>query len=175
VKIIFRATQAFVRAAHGDLARPHQFAAERVAFITVRGALAGRSLLLLAEGYHPVADEDYVDDPRVGAMMGQEAIRKALDLALLQEVGVMHVHEHGHRGRPGFSGIDLSEQLRFVPDFFGVRPELPHGAIVLSHDRGAGRVWLEPDRIEPIAEFNVMGPRILVDEIASPEQSGRRA
>jgi hypothetical protein len=175
VKIIFRTTQAFVMAAHHDLARPHRFAAERVAFVTVRAALARRSLLLLAEGYHPVADEDYVDDPRVGAMMGQEAIRKALDLALLHEVGVMHMHEHGHRGRPGFSGIDLSEQLRFVPDFFSVRPEMPHGAIVLSHDRGAGRVWLGPDRIEAISEFNLMGPRILIDEIAVPEGSVWRA
>jgi hypothetical protein len=172
MRVIFRTTQAFVGAAHRDLARPHPFAAERVAFITVRAALARRSLLLLAEGYHPVADEDYVNDPRVGAMMGQEAIRKALNLALLQEVGVVHVHEHGHHGRPGFSRVDLSEQLRFVPDFFSVRPEMPHGALVLSHNRAAGRVWFGPERIEPIAEFNVMGPRILIDDANLPERRG---
>ena len=172
MKIIFRATRALVEAAHRDLARPHPFAAERVAFITVRAAMARRSLVVLAEAYHPVADEDYVNDPRVGAMMSQEAIRKALNLALLQEAGVVHVHEHAHHGRPGFSRIDLSEQLRFMPDFFCVRPEMPHGALVLSHNRAAGRVWLSPDRIEPIAEFNVMGPRVLVDDVTQPEHKG---
>jgi hypothetical protein len=55
-------------------------------------------LVLLAEGYHPVADDDYIDDPTVGAMMGQEAIRKALKVALLQPVGMFHVHVHEHRG-----------------------------------------------------------------------------
>lgn len=170
MKIIFRTTRAFVDAAHRDLARPHPFAAERVAFITIRATAARRSLLLLAEGYYPVADEDYVDDPRVGAMMDQEAIRKALNLALLQEVGVIHVHEHGHHGRPGFSHIDLSEQLRFVPDFFSVRPEMPHGALVLSENRATGRVWLGAERIEPIGEFNVMGSRLLVDDITQPER-----
>jgi hypothetical protein len=170
VKVIFRTTQEFLKRAHIDLARPHSFAAERVAFITVRAANARRSLLLLAEGYHPVADEDYVDDPRVGAMMGQDAIRKALDLALLQEVGLVHVHEHGHCGRPGFSRIDLSEQLRFVPDFFSVRPEMPHGALVLSQNRASGRIWLGPERIESISEFNVMGPRIFIDDLSMSER-----
>ena len=157
MKTIFRATRDFERHVRQDLERPHQFAAERVGFLSVRAASTGKALVLLADRYHPVADEDYVDDRRVGAMMGQEAIRKALEIALLDPVGMFHIHMHEHRGRPRFSPIDLREQLKFVPDFFKVRPEMPHGAIVFSHDRAAGRVWVGPARIHEIGEFNTIG------------------
>ena len=162
---IFRATAGFLRDVRQDLRRRHAFAAERVGFITVKATQAQGQIVLLAHGYHPVADDDYIDDPRVGAMMGQDAIRKGLDLALLENVGIFHVHEHGHKGRPRFSDVDLTEQVKFVPDFFKVRAEMPHGAIVLSHDRAAGRVWLAPQTVEEIREFNAVGPRTLFDRI----------
>ena len=165
VSTIFRATAGLLWTVRQDLRRPHSFAPERVGFITVKAAQARDHLVLLAHGYHSVADDDYVDDPRVGAMMGQEAIRKGLDLALLEKVGIFHVHEHGHKGRPRFSRVDLTEQANFVPDFFKVRPEMPHGAIVLSHDRATGRVWLAPDAVEEIREFNSVGPRTVFDRI----------
>jgi hypothetical protein len=163
MKMIFRATDRFLDAVRRNLARPHSFAAERVGFISIRAARTRGSLVLLAEYYHSVADADYVNDPAVGAMMGQEAIRKALNIALLQPVGMIHVHMHEHRGRPGFSSIDRREQLKFVPDFFKVRPQMPHGAIVLSHDRAIGRVWLGAETIVSISEFNTVGPRMIID------------
>jgi hypothetical protein len=159
MRIIFRATADFLKGVRQDLERPHAFAAERVGFISVRAANAGEDLLLLAHGYHPVDDSDYVNDQSVGAMMGQEAIRKALNIALLQPVGMIHVHMHGHRGVPGFSKIDLSEQGYFVPDFFKVRNAMPHGAMVLSQDRAAGRIWLNPTAVSDIQEFNIIGWR----------------
>jgi len=167
MKIVFRANHKLLETARADLARPHAFAAERVAFISVRAALSRETLILLAQDYHPLADEDYVDEPRVGAMMGPEAIRKALEIALLNRVGMIHVHMHEHEGRPGFSRTDLTEQPKFVPDFFSVRPEMPHGALVLSYDRAAGRVWIGPERITLIDEFNVLGPRLVIDHVAS--------
>jgi hypothetical protein len=97
--------------------------------------------------------------------MGQEAIRNALNLALLDTVGVFHVHIHAHHGRPRFSGVDLREQHKFVPDFFKVRPEMPHGAVVLSYDHAIGRVWLGPGTIAEIGEFNTVGPRTFVDRV----------
>jgi len=163
VRTIFRATSRFLLEARRDLVRPHGFAAERVGFISVRAAATPSALLLLAEGYHPVADEDYVNDATVGAMMGQHAIRKALDIALLRGLGMFHVHMHDHAGRPGFSRIDLREQLKFVPDFFKVRREMPHGAVVLSRDMAAGRVWFQPASVSAISEFDAVGPRMIVD------------
>jgi len=163
VTAMFRATTEFMGRVQADLARPHPFAAERVGFISVRAAKGKDRLILLAENYHPIADHDYIPDLTVGAMMSQEAIRKALELALLQSVGVFHVHVHEHRGLPRFSRTDLREQVKFVPDFFKVRPQMPHGAIVLSYDRAIGRVWTAPEAVADIAEFNFVGPRLSID------------
>lgn len=170
MKAIFRATDNFLHDIRRDLARRHPFAAERVGFISIRAASARHTLVLLPEGYHPVADDDYIDDPTVGAMMAQEAIRKALDVALLQPVGMFHVHLHEHRGRPAFSHVDRREQLKFMPDFFKVRHEIPHGAIVLSHDRAIGRLWLDPETIVGISEFITVGPRLTIDPAPSDGQ-----
>jgi hypothetical protein len=154
---ILRCTTQLLEEIRRDLSRPHSFAAERVGFLSVRPAATRRSLVLIVEAYHPVADADYLKDPSVGAMMGPDAIRKALDIALLQNVGVFHIHMHEHAGRPDFSRTDLREQDKFVPDFFKVCPTMPHGAVVLSHDLAAGRVWLDPKQVQPITELNFMG------------------
>ena len=55
---------------------------------------------------------------------------------------MLHVHTHGGRGVPGFSGIDTRENTKFVPDFFKVAPQCAHGAIVLSDDAARGQIWL---------------------------------
>jgi hypothetical protein len=138
------------------------FAHERVGFVTVRATATEQSLILLAQSYHPVADADYVQAKGVGAMIGQEALRKALEIALLNPVGIFHVHMHDFPGPLWFSGIDLREQLRFMPDFFKVRSTMPHGALVLGPRSMAGRVWLASDRIEHITEFNSIGLGIRV-------------
>src|SRR5581483_7393114 len=89
MNIVFRFAAELMTEVRADLARPHPFAYERVGFISIRAAALADGLLLLADSYFPVPDEEYIDDPSVGAMLGQEAIRKALDLALLQGVGVV--------------------------------------------------------------------------------------
>lgn len=141
-----------------DLRRPHIFALERMGFIMAHvGALPDNGLAILAYDYMPVDDEDYVDDPSVAAMMGSAAIRKALQVAYLAKAAIFHVHEHSHSGAPWFSRTDLRESARFVPNFFHVAPHLPHGAIVLSSDAIAGKVWRtkhsKPRRIPEIVEI----------------------
>lgn len=163
MSIIFRAAADLVGAIRKDLIRPHAFAHERIGFITVRAAAGSEHLVLLADDYYPVADEDYIDDRRVGARIGQEALRKALNIALLNPVGVFHVHMHmlpSHRH--WFSRIDLSEQLNFIPDFFKVRATMPHGALVLSPHSAAGLAWTAPNTLQPIAEFNFVGAQVQV-------------
>ena len=163
MKISFKATAGFMTSVRGDLDRPHRFASERVGFISTKAALAGRKLILIAEKYYPVDDSEYIDDETVGAMISQEAIRKALEIALKRRVGMFHVHTHEHLGSPGFSRTDISEQDNFVPDFFSVQGELPHGAIVLSRDRAAGRVWISRAENKAIDEFCTVGSRFLID------------
>lgn len=162
MNIVFRATDTFMAGMRVDLSRAHAFADERVGFISVKAAQGAAALTLIAENYYPVADGDYIPDNTVGAMVGQEGFRKALEIALLKPVGIFHVHMHTLPGRLWFSTIDLREQLRFVPDFFKVRKEMPHGAIVLSPTSAAGRAWVSADKIFPIAEFNVVGARMQI-------------
>lgn len=165
--VIFRATTPFLAHVREDLMRPHAFAHERVGFITVRAAQGAESIVLIADNYYPVADEDYLEDFTVGAMIGQEALRKALQLALLKGVGVFHVHMHALTPGLWFSSVDLREQVKFVPDFFSVCPQMPHGAIVLNAKTAAGRVWLARDHVENIQEFDEVGSRLIVNRAAA--------
>ena len=167
MKILFRATFDFMRRVRADLSRPHPFADERVGFIAVRATAGAGHLVLLAENYYPIADHEYIRDPSVGALIGQEALRKALETALLQPVGMFHVHQHLFPGSLWFSHTDLREQQRFVPDFFKVRDAMPHGALVLSHTAAAGRVWLSPTDIHVINEFDTIGATMEIQPTVS--------
>lgn len=163
MKALFRATEPFMAGVRRDLVRRHAYAHERIGFITTRAAPGKDHLVLLAEGYHPVADDEYMRDPMVGARIGQEALRKALNLALLNPVGVFHVHMHLlPERRLWFSQIDLSEQRNFVPDLFKVGATMPHGALVLSPRSEAGLVWTTSNDVRPIAEFNTVGAQLKV-------------
>jgi len=139
----FKITRRLLRAIRQDLERPHPFAYERVGFLSAGLSSTDSNLLVLAREYRPVADDDYLHDSSVGAMMGPEAIRKALQWAMAERVAIFHVHAHHGRGQPGFSGVDLREQAKFVPNFFQIAPQWPHGALVLSDDSCFGHIWLD--------------------------------
>jgi hypothetical protein len=156
VNIAFKATESLLSAIRSDLRRPHAHAYERVGFIAVRAAAGAEDLVLYGTDYHPVADEDYLIDDSVGARIGSDAIRKSLEIALRARIGVFHIHLHDHEGRPGFSKTDLAGQNATVPDFFKVRPQMPHGAIVLSIDHMAGSCWLDKTDRQPIRRFVVV-------------------
>jgi hypothetical protein len=155
MKITFTFPQNILVSIHRDLDRPHKFADERVGFISCeyRAASSG-GIELLAREYYPVADDHYIDDPRVGAMMGSSAIRSALQYAYQHPVSMFHIHRHEHRGCPKFSPVDARENARFIPDFWKVRPSYPHGAIVLSQDSMSGMCWTQPTMSpSPISNF----------------------
>lgn len=155
----FKITRDLLEKTRHDLEQPHSFAAERVGFLSCRAVeIPGGGLIILAHAYHPVSDCDYLDDPSVGAMMGVGAIRKAMEYAYNTPVGMFHVHMHGHTGIPEFSRIDLRESRKFIPDFWNVRPKMPHGTLILSLDSLVGRCWI-PDsrRIVKIEKVAVVG------------------
>ncbi len=161
MKAVFRINRALLDLVHEDLSRPHGFAHERVGFIACKVAALQDGHLVLAESYNPVHDDDYEDDPTVGAMMGPGAIRKALQFAYHHPVGMFHVHRHEHKGQPGFSRTDVRESAKFIPDFWKVRPSTPHGAIVLSYDAIAGAWWDPATRqAQTIDEFAILGRRL---------------
>jgi hypothetical protein len=91
-------------------------------------------------------------------MLGAGAFRRVLQIAYNAPVSILHVHRHEHRGRPEFSTIDLSEAQRYMPDFWKVRPGLPHGVVVLSHDSASGLIWMPESRLQvPLGRIAVSG------------------
>jgi hypothetical protein len=158
MNIRFKITSALLTTIRIDLRRPHHFAHERVGFIAAGLAEAHDQLLILARQYRPVRDDEYLPDPRVGAMMSAEAIRRARQWAMDDRVAIFHVHTHGGKGIPGFSGIDIRENAKFVPNFVSVAPHCVHGAIVLSDTAGFGQVWLDRTSPQPfITAFREVG------------------
>jgi hypothetical protein len=162
MKLTFKITQSLLADIRTDLVRPHAFAHERVGFISAGLSSMGRDLVIVARGYRPVRDEDYLNDRTVGAMMGREAIRKSLEWAMQAGHAIFHVHTHGGRGIPGFSSVDIRENQKFVPDFFKVAPQCAHGALVLSDNAARGQIWIERTRSPlPIDSFVTIGPTLM--------------
>jgi hypothetical protein len=128
-----------------DLHRPHAFAYERVGFLLAGASPIGRNLLLTVRGYAPVADEDYEAAHNVGAQIGADAMRKAVQAAYRPRSALLHIHTHGGRGVPRFSQVDLNSAKAFVPGFFQSIPRMPHGLLVLSDTGAAGLLWLSPN------------------------------
>jgi proteasome lid subunit RPN8/RPN11 len=158
MNIHFKITKSLLATIRLDLRRPHSFAHERVGFIAAGLAAAHDELLILAREYRPVRDEEYLRDPAVGAMISADAIRRARQWAMDQRAAVFHIHTHGGRGIPRFSGVDIRENAKFVPNFVSVAPHSAHGAIVLSDAAGFGQVWLGRAAPQPfIAKFSEVG------------------
>jgi hypothetical protein len=159
MKVVLRIRSDLANLIRTDLRRRHPFARERVGFVSANAAQVSEGLLLLAYAYHPVEDEDYLDDPKVRAMLGSSAFRKALQIAYINKVSMIHVHLHEHRGIPAFSRIDLVESAKFVPDFFHVAAHFPHCAVILSANAASGLCWqpgqTRPSYFDEIAEVGV--------------------
>lgn len=159
MNVRFRIAQELYVSMQKDLSRPHKIAYERVGFIRCAAGIGeGNELILLAESYEPVADEHYEKNKEVGAMIGSGAFRRELQHAYKSPCSIFHIHRHEHYGVPKLSETDITESYRFVPDFFKVQPNRPHGVIVLSHDSAYGLCWLPNERSPvPIREFGLIG------------------
>lgn len=146
-----------------DLHRAHPFAFERVGFLTTGARWTGDGdLVLLCRDYQPVADEDYERSSSVGARIGSNAMRKALQAAYQHRSAILHIHTHGGRGRPEFSSVDLSSARDFVPSFFNALPQMPHGIVVLSNDSARGLLWTGPkDRPHYVDGFQQVGAPLI--------------
>lgn len=140
------------------LRQPHPVALERVGFVACAGGDAPDGMVLLARSFHPVRDEDYEADELVGARINSRAIQSALALAYSGHHSMLFVHEHGHSGRPGPSRVDLNCWRELIPNFWHVRPDLPHGGLILSHDSAMGLIWVpHQTKVFRISKFTIIG------------------
>lgn len=168
--MVFRISRELLQRVRSDLVRHHHFAWERVGFLGGRpGAMGHQEVVILAQDYYSVPDQDYVRSDSVGAMINSAAIRKALQVAYSNRLSIFHVHQHEHFGLPSFSRIDLQESARFMPNFWHVCPEYPHGTIVLSKDSATGLCWY-PGVQKPVVlkEIGVVGAPMEVISNAGP-------
>lgn len=149
MKWILRIPQTLLTDVRVDLRRSHPVAAERVGFIEGRCVDdPDETPIFLASRFHPVVDADYLDDPRVGARIGGNTIRQAMQRVLdgkNDSVGMLHVHMHHHAGMPRFSSVDRREIPRLVASFRSVGPTALHGALLLSTDHLTGFIWCPGD------------------------------
>lgn len=133
-----------------DLRRPHEFAYERVGFLTAKlGNRSGEHQLVFLTDYHSVPDDQYIDDPGSGARINSVAIREAMQRVLDTGDGSFHVHLHDHSGKPGFGEMDQEEIPRVVSGLRVAGPVAPHGMLLFSSDHGTAWVWL-PAQSEPV-------------------------
>ena len=146
MKVTLKITSSLLDSMRADLDRHHEFAYERVGFMLAAATQTDSGLLLMVQDYRPVADEDYERSAKVGAQIGSNAMRKAIQAAYRPNRSLLHVHTHHGRGTPHFSSVDLTSAEKFVPSFFNPIPKMPHGLIVLSDDSAAGRLWIGDDR-----------------------------
>lgn len=135
MKVEIRIPGAIRAEAMKDLARPHPFAFERVGFLATRTTLLGPDHhLVLVTGYHPVPDEHYVDDDSVGACIGGEAIRAAMQQVIDEGTGQVHVHLHDHTGPTGPSFTDRKGLPPVVRSLATVGPNQASGYLIFSAD-----------------------------------------
>lgn len=144
MKCRIKITDTLLSNIHVDLHRRHPFAHERVGFITAGVARVSEGLMLFCRTYHPVADGDYEYSRSVGAQIGSNAMRNAIEAAYQNRSALIHVHTHGGIGQPEFSTTDLESAPEFVPGFFSALPRTPHGIVVLSNNSAQGLLWLNP-------------------------------
>lgn len=147
-------TELYIRVRE-ELARRHEFAYERVGFLSAKlGNSTGYEPLVLITKYYPVPDNQYIEDPHSGARINSDAIRDAMQRVLDTGQGEFHVHCHAHRGRPGFSSMDLEETPRIVSSLQVAGPTQAHGMVLLSNDHCVAYVWM-PGTDQPVVANRV--------------------
>lgn len=152
-----RMPRALLEQMRADLHRPHAFAAERVGFLLARKDESADGSLLLAWHYEPLQEDEYLQDPCVGARINRQAIRRMLGHALAGE-SVFHVHLHEHRGVPGFSSVDEENLQDLIPSFCATAAQTPHGALLLSKDAGVAKYWRAgQDGARPVSRITIVG------------------
>lgn len=158
MNVHFKITGSMLQQLQRDLSRSHPYAAERVGFLFSRqGAIDQNNILLLACEYLPLFDKHYIDDPSVGARINSTAIRNALQKVMDTGMTAMHVHIHHFSEWPQFSKTDNDSLARLIPSFHSVKPQVPHGAIILGCAGITGRIWITKDTTVAISKYSIIG------------------
>jgi hypothetical protein len=170
MNILLRVSADQLKLCRENLARRHAYAYERVGFLITKTAWASAGPIVIPYDYVPVPDDQYVKDSSVGARISQEAVRNALNHALLRRAGVFHVHQHHFGPDLWFSKTDLDDQNRMIPDFFTVSKDQIHGSLVIGPNSVTGRPWADSCTPSVFTKISVIGSPIC---LSAPSSDGR--
>jgi len=134
MNIIIRITRSLDREIRNDIIRPHQFAAERIGFISgVHSRIGKDEYLIILKKYYPVDDADYIEDDSVGARINGNAIRKAMQHIITTHEGMFHIHMHPFNYPPSMSRTDRLEIPPVVNSLCNVDKSVLNGCIIMSN------------------------------------------
>lgn len=140
-----------------DLERPHPFAFERVGFFSCSQVLDSPGPILLCHEYHPVPDNDYLEDETCGARIGGAAIQTAMQRILDNGFAQLWVHTHGRTFPTRPSRHDRKEAPNVVRSLTNVDSSLCHGWAVLSERQATGQVHLPGHGLVEVNKLTVLG------------------
>lgn len=176
--ITFRISSQLAKEIKSDLMRAHSHAFERVGFIFTKLTISsdGKKSIVLASGYEPVSDEDYIEDESVGARINSTAIRKVMQRVLTTGEGAFHVHIHDHDGTPGLSYTDRKEIRPMMQSVRNASPQSAHGLIVLSRDAAYAEALVpKTSTFSPVGKIIAVGfvMTLLAGDFTSPDEGER--
>ena len=158
MKIQLRLTKDLYKGILADLARPHPYAAERVAFVFLKsGESANGNRVVLATEYMHVDDEHYIQDASVGASINGSAIRQVMQQILDTQQGALHVHMHNHGGVPRLSSVDRVALPKMAQDLRNIGAQFLNGFLLLSQDRAVSTIWSEEGTPVEVENISVAG------------------
>ena len=120
---------------------------EPLALLRVRYASESARDVVVATSFLAFPDEAYVDGP-AGANFDTRWLVHTTNAGVPQNAGVLLIHSHGGRGKPGFSSTDQRTNRDIMaPLAIGVAT-IPYGALVLSDDTGMAVVTVDGRLVE---------------------------
>jgi hypothetical protein len=157
--ISFRIPRPIAEKIRDSLAQPHPFAFERVGFLFTKLSQAyDGEQLILATHYEEIADENYINDPNVGARINSAAIRQAMQRVLTTGEGAFHVHIHDHDGNTGPSYTDRQELLPMMQSVRNASPASAHGLLILSRNAAYAEALIpENSKYRTIDNISIVG------------------
>tara|TARA_B100001971_G_scaffold162689_1_gene153001 strand:+ start:3825 stop:4325 length:501 start_codon:yes stop_codon:yes gene_type:complete len=135
MNVQIRVHQNLYEEAFRDLRRPHPFAYERVGFLSSSTVqIDPEHVLVLLTDFHSIPDDHYLENPDVGACIGTEAIRAAMQRSIALQAGQIHTHIHEHWGQPHPSSDDLEGVPPINRSLSLTSPNQTSGYLILSHN-----------------------------------------
>ena len=150
-RIILRIPESLYHQIRADLIRPHEFAGERAGFCFARSkVLFKEEIIICLNDYKTIADEDYIDNPEVGAQFGERPINEAIGHGFEHRKSVFHVHMHEFSSSdPQFSWTDLEGLPPIAESCSRIIQDEVHGLLLLSRSNLNALVWL-PNESTPV-------------------------